>query len=103
MINRSGKPIVFILTHNANNYRISNGYAETANITLDEWFEGILKMCKKYSVPVVDLFNKSPLMTKITTLKKFTVNLDGVHPNTEGYKLYYVPEILSVLKSVCER
>ena len=101
MVNRSGKPILFIMTHNPLNYRISGGSGKTANITLEEWFEAIKKMCKKYSVPYVNLFDETPLMTKLDSLKQFTVNNDGVHPTTEGYKRYYVPKIISALHSIC--
>lgn len=101
MVNRPGKPILFIITHNALNYRISGGANLTANVTLGEWVEHIKKMCKKYSVPYVDLFDTTPLMTKLDTLKQFTVNGDGVHPTTEGYKIYYVPRILTELHAIC--
>lgn len=101
MVNRSGKPILFIMTHNPLNYRISGGSGKTANITLEQWFEAIKKMCKKYSVPYVNLFDETPLMTKLDSLKQFTVNNDGVHPTTEGYKRYYVPKIISALHSIC--
>lgn len=101
MVNRSGKPIMYVITHNPLGYRTSGGSGETANITLKEWNEAIKKTLNKYSIPYVDLFSNTPLLTKFDVLKPFTVNNDGVHPNTEGYKRYYVPQILDSLRKIC--
>ena len=89
------------MTHNPLNYRIAGGTNLTANITLEEWFGYIKNACKKYSVPIVNLFDNTPLMTKLDALKVYTVNSDGVHPNTGGYRIYYVPQIIAKLNEIC--
>lgn len=104
MVNRSGKPILFIFNHNPLNYKINHPAGGLSyDYTYAEWNEAIRKVCEKYSVPYVDLFNKTPLMTIIDNEKPYTLNNDGVHPTTDGYKKYYVPQILTMLETICPR
>ena len=95
MKNRPGKPILFIMTHNPLNYRIAGGAYATAQITLDEWFGYIKNACRKYSVPVVDLFNNicGLHFIGITVYRQFVfalfvdvndIDVTGVKESTEG-------------------
>src|SRR5699024_1755390 len=69
--------------------------------------ERAIEICRKWSIPVVDIFNEGQLNTHIDEMKRiYTVDTyetgegDGTHPNTEGYRKFYVPLIESKLKSV---
>ena len=74
--------IIYITTHiNGNrNYEAQNILTELA-----------LEMCEKWEVEVVDIYHNSGLDTFED--KSGTYINDGSHPNTEGYKKYYVPMI----------
>ena len=48
-------------------------------------------MCNLYSVPIVDLWNESGLITYFSEMKGFTKDNDGIHPTKEGYEEYYLP------------
>ncbi len=88
-----GVPIIFIIVHPISDTRYtinSKGYS------FQILSEKIKEMCSKYSVAVVDLLNESGgfncNIEKIA--KKYTINEgDGIHPNEEGYKKYYAPQI----------
>lgn len=101
MTERSGKPILYILIHIPLGFRKKKGFSGALPYTMEEYFNAIKKMLNKYSIPYVNLYDESPLMTVFDALKTYTVNGDGVHPNTEGYGLYYVPQILNKLEEIC--
>lgn len=59
-----------------------------------------LEICKKYSIPYVDLFNDGDLNTKIVDMRNaYTTREDGTHPNVEGLNMFYVPMITSEMKA----
>lgn len=69
--------------------------------------ERAIEICKKWSIPVVDIYSEGNLNTQIAEMKRlFTVDTystglgDGTHPTEEGYREFYVPMIESKMKSV---
>lgn len=61
----------------------------------------IVKACKKWSIPVVDLYEEGQLNTTINIYKeKYTDSGDSTHPNRLGYDLFYIPKIEAKLKTL---
>jgi len=98
ILNWMGSKIVYVRVHNMN----------TRDITLQQqWGDLAAQMCKKWSIPVVDLFNEGGLNTWLPEMKKkytydtyATGSGDGTHPNGDGYNVYYVPRITSKMKQL---
>lgn len=70
------------------------------------------KICKKWCVPILDMWNSGGLnMSVLANNKAYgtgDVNLDGIHtdtthPNGEAYRLYYVPKLKSKLLECCPK
>jgi lysophospholipase L1-like esterase len=88
-----GKPFIYVIPHNP-----------SASADIDTFFNSAKEICEKYGVPVVDI-RKAGCMPRIYTLSGKTdgtsaFTQDGVHPNSLGYQLHYVPAIASTLKSI---
>ena len=49
---------------------------------------------------VVDLFENARFNTYLDKYRALCNNNDGVHPNEQGYNLYYVPQIEAELKKL---
>ena len=98
LVKFNGKKIGFIIIHKAN----AEPYTRNAQgLTMDDYYNAIIKTCEKYSIPVCDLYKNSGLITAITELKDtYTDGADGLHPNDEGYKKYYVPKISGWMKQL---
>ncbi|MCX0390658.1 SGNH/GDSL hydrolase family protein [Clostridium perfringens] len=95
-----GVPIMFVIVHPVQKTRYM---PNSVGYTFEQLAEGIRKMCKKYSIVVVDLLNESGGFNgNIERIaKKYTINGgDGCHPNEEGYKKYYVPQIKAKLETL---
>lgn len=97
-----GKPIVFIMTHKIQQTAINNN---TAGYNMSDMNELFIKACKKYSIPYYNAFDKSGLNGWNTKQSHefLTGNVentgDGIHPNTQGYNKYYVPQLLNIYQS----
>lgn len=67
--------------------------ANSAGITLEQVSDAIIKVCNKYSIPVLDLYRKSGLApwnaTANATLFSCASapNGDGLHPNATGHQI----------------
>lgn len=91
--------IYFLVTHKINNF---DSTKNKLGLTYLDYYNAILKICEKYRVNVIDCHQDYALDTSDKTAKKaYTVKTsshpdgDGIHPNLEGYKKYYMPKILS--------
>lgn len=67
---------------------------------LENYVNAIKDVAKKYSLPVLDLYNMSGLNPDIDLINDTLFNAkDGLHPNTEGYKII-TPKIREFIKSL---
>ena len=103
LTNFVGKPICFVITHKVQNS------AYTTNSNGDSFWdyrEAMIKVCEKYSIPYYDAFCESGLNGWNTAQNNayLTGNgagtADGIHPNAEGYKRYYVPQLITLFRSM---
>lgn len=98
------KKLGFILIHKV--LQLPFTPPPNADGTQKLYFDKIKEVLNKYSIPVLDLYNKSGLNTGMDSFLKYTLatsanpNGDGVHPNEEGYRKFYVPKIEAWLKSL---
>ena len=98
-----GKPICFVIVHkiqNTSNEKNENGKE------FDDYVWMIRMACEKYSIPYYDAYKDSGLngWNDAQNRAFLTGNgenaPDGTHPNVEGYKRYYVPQLLSLFRSL---
>lgn len=101
--NLPGKPVCFVITHKIQSTAFSpNGIGNT----FTEYRNAMVEVCEKYSIPYYDAFNESGLNGRNTTLSELFLNAnaegiaDGCHPNEEGYKRYYVPQLLDLFEKI---
>ncbi len=100
----AGKKLGFILIHKVLQLPFTS--PPNADGTQKLYFDKIKEVLNKYSIPVLDLYNESGLNTGMDSFLKYTLatsansNGDGVHPNEEGYRKFYVPKIEAWLKSL---
>ena len=98
-----GKPIVFVITHKIK----STVYIQnSAGYTWTDVHEKMIGICRKYAIPYYDAFGESGLnsyndaQNTAFLTSNATGNPDGCHPNAEGYKRYYVPQLIKLFESV---
>ena len=64
------------------------------------------EICRKWGVPIADIYHSGGLNTFLDEMHKYTSATssqptgDRTHPTQEGYDLFYIPIIESVLKSI---
>ena len=101
-----GKPICFVIVHKIK----STVYvANSAGWTFEQGREKMMGICKKYAIPFYDAFSESGLNayndiqnnTFLTSNSNGTP--DGCHPNAEGYKKYYVPQLIALFETIMPR
>ncbi len=66
-------------------------------------YYGVAKQaCEKWGIPYCDLNTQTPAIGHISALASaYTVNGgDGIHPNEDGYRLFYVPKITAWMKTL---
>ena len=88
----NGTKIIYVRSHNM-------ASRDKRQVTLGEL---AVEICKKWSVPVVDLYSECGLNTNLPGMVgAYTIaNDDRTHPNTLGYELFYTPLIESKMKSI---
>lgn len=96
--NFAGKPVCFVITHKIGN----TAYTANANgKTFRDYRDAMVMVCEKYSIPYYDAFMESGLNGWNETQKNaFTCSADGIHPNEEGYRRYYMPQILDLFQRI---
>ena len=101
-----GKRIVFIIVHKIRHTAFSQNQA---GYTFEELHDKIVAICNKYSIPYFDAWKDGGLNTYISSLSEaYTLKGSGeygdtVHPNEDGYKKYYVPQLISLFDSLIEK
>ncbi|MBE6771081.1 MAG: hypothetical protein E7547_02915 [Ruminococcaceae bacterium] len=101
-----GKPICFVITHKI---QTTAFYENDKGTTFEAYHDAMVGICKKYSIPYYDAFSESGLNGWNDTQNNayLTANSngtpDGTHPNEEGYKRYYVPQLISLFERIMPR
>lgn len=92
-----GKPICFVIVHKVDNINLTN---------FKNYHDSVVGICKKYSIPYYDAYSESGLngWNEVQDHYFLTGNSsnqpDGCHPNEEGYKRYYVPQLISLFEKI---
>ncbi len=101
-----GKPICFIITHKIQ----GTAYNQNANgNTFKDYHDAMVGICNKYSIPYYDAFLESGLngwnswQSEAFLTGNADSTADGCHPNEEGYKRYYVPQLISLFERIMPR
>lgn len=80
--------IYFVTPHKVNRVWVQSN---SLNLTFKDYLDALISVCNLYSVPVIDLWNESGLVTYFSEMKVFTKDNDGLHPTKEGYEEFYLP------------
>lgn len=101
LANFVGKPVCFIITHKVKN----TSYSKINNVTFWDYRDAMIQVCQKYSIPYYDAFAESGLNGWDTNQSNAYLTgadgtADGTHPNEEGYKRYYVPQLLALFRKI---
>lgn len=93
-----GKPIVFIIVHKVGSTAYS---VNSAGYTFQQAHDKMIGVCAKWSIPVFDAFEKSGLNGNVNVQNAaYFINTDRTHPNADGYKKYYVQQLISLFSSI---
>lgn len=98
-----GKPVCFVIVHKVQKTAFfSNGNGDT----FEDYRNAMVDVCQKYSIPYYDAFSESGLngwnqtQSELYLTASETGEGDGIHPNEEGYKRYYVPQLLDLFEKI---
>lgn len=93
-----GKPVCFVITHKVQK---SSYKTNDAGFTFTDYRNAMVEVCEKYAIPYYDAFLESGMPGWNETQNElFMVRKDGIHPNTEGYKHFYVPQLLDLFRRI---
>lgn len=93
-----GKPLCFVITHKVQK---SSYKTNDAGFSFTDYRNAMVEVCEKYAIPYYDAFYESGLPGWNETQNElFMVNQDGTHPTTEGYKHFYVPQLLDLFRRI---
>ena len=71
-----------------------------SSTTLNNYFDVARNVCKKYSVPYLDLYYDSGLCVGIPAIKSTYYKGDDIHPNVLGYEKYINDKVEAFMKSL---
>jgi lysophospholipase L1-like esterase len=98
-----GKPVCFVITHKVQ----QTAYRENANgDSFKDYHDAMVGICEKYSIPYYDAFSESGLngwhvaQSNAFLTANPTGTVDGCHPTVEGYKRYYVPQLIALFERI---
>lgn len=101
--NFPGKPVCFVITHKVRTTAIR---PNTSGNTFQDYHDAMVEVCNKYSIPYYDAYLSSGLNGWNATQSNYFLTSsidgggDGTHPNEEGYLRYYVPQLLSLFRTM---
>lgn len=96
--NLPGKPLCFVITHKIPEAAFTPNKTGAA---FADYRKAMLAVCEKYSIPCYDAFAESGLNAwNETQAELFMLSKDTTHPSTEGYKHFYVPQLLNLFRSI---
>ena len=103
MENFPGKPVCFVIVHKVQQTATS----KNANgDTFTDYRNAMIEVCQKYSIPYYDAFMDSglngwnPVQSDLYLTANVNGKGDGCHPNAEGYKRYYVPQLIDLFQRI---
>jgi lysophospholipase L1-like esterase len=103
LTNFVGKPICFVITHKIQ----STAYVKNTNgDTFEDYRNAMVGICNKYSIPYYDAFSESGLngwntaQNNAYLISNTNGTADGCHPNEDGYKRYYVPQLIQLFERI---
>lgn len=98
LTNFPGKPVCYVITHKIQ----STAYLpNSAGNTFREYRDAMVGICEKYSIPYYDAFSESGLngwQPEQNSL--YMINGDGCHPTGDGYRRFYVPQLLNLFQRI---
>ena len=101
-----GKPICYIITHKCPTSAFTSGYFGSSD-TFADFRQKALGICEKYSIPVYDAWKDSGInswnasqLANYFILSESTGTGDGTHPNEQGYRRYYVPQLIKLFEKI---
>jgi lysophospholipase L1-like esterase len=101
-----GKPICYIITHKCPTSAFSSGYYGSTD-TFADFRKKALGICEKYSIPVYDAWKDSGInswnasqLANYFIISESTGTGDGTHPNEQGYRRYYVPQLIDLFERI---
>lgn len=98
LVNFLGKPICFIITHKCSGATYNRN---DMGDTFEDYRNAMVGICNKYSIPYYDAFSESGLNGWNDAQRAaFTINSDGCHPTVDGYKHFYVPQLISLFERI---
>ena len=100
--NFPSKPVFFVITHKIQNTAYQkNG----AGNTFEDYRDAMAGICQKYSVPFYDAFSESGLngwndaQNNLYLTGNTNGTPDGCHPNEDGYRRFYVDQLIDLFES----
>ena len=104
--NMPSAKVLFVIEHKIQNTAITEN---DHHKTFKDYHDAMIEICNKYSIPYYDAFNDSNLngwnsyQSALYLTANSTQEADGTHPNEDGYKKFYVPQLLEIYKSILEK
>ena len=101
--NFQGKPVCFVIVHKVQRTATDSNHNGD---TFADYRAAMISVCQKYSIPYYDAFNESGLngWNELQSTLFLNANSagtgDGCHPNEEGYRRYYVPQLLDLFEKM---
>ena len=93
--------IVFVTYHKINNIYNTYNSSVGERHTFKDYLDAIYDVMNKYSIPVIDINKNGRFNTALDYYKNnYTNNSDGVHPTTNGYRLFYNQIIINELNNL---
>lgn len=103
MKNMTEKPVCFVITHKVQ-YTATDGNQN--GDSFQDYRDAMVRVCEKYSIPYYDAFTRSGLNGWNPEQNARYLNAnengvgDGCHPNEDGYKRFYVPQLLALFREI---
>lgn len=91
-----GKPICFVIAHKCN-----STWQDPAEF--QQFREKMIGICEKYAIPYFDAWAEGGLNYWCQAHNDNYFTGDGIHPTEEGYKKYYVPQLISLFEKIIPR
>lgn len=93
--NHPGKKFAYLIINNT-----PLAYVRESGISWSQYRNAIYQVCEKYGIAVIDIGKNMPMNCYNDYIKNnYTANSDGLHPNKIGYETFYIPLLVSYIKT----